>query len=159
MHCKEICTKYSMKNQLLKETGRYGGSQKRCSSCEIYINWNGEHCPCCGHFLRTKPRNTSGRNKLNQKIILEKFQLKLNLNQDTINYSKRLFDKLAGKSPFKYQSPNLIMAVCIFIASRFKGQQKSVKKISKVFQIKEVDLELCCDMALDEIKEILLIHN
>jgi len=47
------------------------------------------------------------------------------------------------------------MALCIFIASHFKGQQKSIKKISEVFKIKEVDLELSCETALGEIKETL----
>ena len=159
MHCRGICIKYSVKSPLLKKMGRYEGGQKRCSSCEIYINYNGGKCPCCGHFLRTKPRNTKGRHRLIHRVIFKKFQLKLNLSQDTINYSQKLFDELMEKNYFKYQSPNLVMAVCIFIASRFKGQQKSIQKISEAFQIKEVDLELCCKMALDEIKEILLIHN
>jgi hypothetical protein len=48
------------------------------------------------------------------------------------------------------------MAICIFLASHFKGQQNSIKKISEVFQIKEVDLELCCEMALDENKTTLV---
>ena len=159
MHCREICSNYEVKKSVPKNIGRYKAGQKRCSSCEIYIIWDGEHCPCCGHILRTKPRNGRARDKLTQKAIFKKFQLKLNLSQDTINYSQRLFDELMGKIPFKYQSPHLIMALCIFIASHFKGQQKSIKKISEVFQIKEVDLELSCEMALGEIKETLLCHN
>jgi hypothetical protein len=159
MHCREICSKYSVKRPLLKEIGRYEDGQKRCSSCVIYINWKGPNCPCCGHILRTKPRNKNGRNKLSNKIIFKKFQLKLNLSQDTINYSERLFDELMGKSPFKFQYLHLIIAISIFIASRFKGQQKSIKQISEAFQIKESDLELCCEMALDEIKETLVSTN
>jgi len=51
------------------------------------------------------------------------------------------------------------MANCIFIASHFKGQQKSIKKVSEAFQIKEVELELSCETALDEIKTTLVNHN
>ena len=156
MHCREICSKYSMKRPLLKEIGRYEGGQKRCSSCAIYINWKGPNCPCCGHFLRTKPRNMSGRNKLTNKIIFKKFQFKLKLTQETINYSQKLYNELNDKSSSKYQSPHLNIAICIFLASRFKGKQISLKKISEVFKIREVVLELFCEIALDEIKETLL---
>ena len=68
MHCREICIKHEAKNLSPKEVGRYESGQKRCTSCEVYIYWDGEHCPCCGHFLRTKPRNARGRNILAQKI-------------------------------------------------------------------------------------------
>jgi len=159
MHCREVCSKYSVKPPLLKEIGRYEDGQKRCSSCAIYINWKGPNCPCCGHILRTKPRNASGRNKLTHKIIFKKFQLKLKLNQETINYSKKLYNELVDKSSFKYQSPPLLIATCIFLASHFKGQQKSLKKISEVFKIREVVLELFCEIALDEVKDTLVSTN
>ena len=159
MHCREICSKYTVKSRGRKEIGRYESGMKRCSSCEVYLNWNGEHCPCCSHFLRTKPRNTKGRNKLVQKISFKKFQLKLNLTKETNDFSQKLYDELREKDSFKNQPTHLIMAICIFLAARFKGQQKSLKHISKTFQIKEVVLEMCCEMALDEIKPTLLCSN
>ena len=159
MHCREICLKYSVKSKLLKKIGRYEEGQKRCSSCAIYINWDGEHCPCCGHFLRTKPRNTSGRNRLTNKIIFKEFQLKLKLNKEAIDFSQKLFDELDEKSFFKFQSTHLTIAICIFLATRFKGEQQSLKKISEVFKIKENVLEFGCEMALDEIKEALVNSN
>ncbi len=159
MHCKEICIKYSVKKLAAKEIGRYESGQKRCTSCETYINWEGKHCPCCGHFLRTKPRNTRGRNNLAQKTIFKKFQLKLKLTKETIDFSQKLFKELNEKNFFKLQSAHLTIAVCIFLASRLKGQQKSLKEISKVFKIKEGTLELCCEMALDEIKITLVYTN
>ena len=73
MHCKEICFRYIVKSIVPKEIGPYGFGLKRCSSCEIYLDWNGNHCPCCGHFLRKKPRNAKGRDKLTQKNLLKKF--------------------------------------------------------------------------------------
>lgn len=159
MHCREICIKYGAKNLFLKEAGRYESGQKRCTSCEVYINWDGIHCPCCGHFLRTKPRNARSRNILAHKIIFNKFQLKLKLNKETIEYSQKLFNKLNEKNFFKLQSTNLTIAVCIFLASRLKGEQKSIKEISKVFKIKEDVIELFCEMALDEIKTTLVYTN
>jgi len=159
MYCREVCSKYSVKRPLLKEIGRYEDGQKRCTSCEIYINWDGKHCPCCGHILRTKPRSGSGRNKLAHKIIFKKFQLKLNLSQETINYSQKLFNELVEKTFFKLQSTNLTIAICIFLATRFKGEQKSLKEISQVFKIKEDFLGLICEMALDEIKPTLVYTN
>ena len=98
MHCREICIKYGVKNLSPKEVGRYESGQKRCTSCEVYINWDGNHCPCCGHFLRTKPRNSHGRNILAHKIIFKKFQLKLKLNKETIDYSQKLFNELNEKN-------------------------------------------------------------
>ncbi len=156
MHCREICIKYGAKKLSPKEAGRYESGQKRCTSCEVYINWDGKHCPCCGHFLRTKPRNALGRNILAHKIIFKKFQLKLKLNKETLDFSQKLFNELNEKNFFKLQSINLTIAVCIFLASRLKGEQKSIKEISKVFKIKEDVLELCCEMALDEIKTTLV---
>jgi len=74
MHCREICSNYEVKKSGPKDIGRYKAGQKRCSSCAIYVIWDGEHCPCCGHFLRTKPRNARARDKLVQDIIYKKFQ-------------------------------------------------------------------------------------
>ena len=69
MVCKGICQRH----KALKPNrggGRYIAGQKRCQLCEIYINWKGGFCPCCGYRLRTKPRNSKFKLKLreNQKI-------------------------------------------------------------------------------------------
>jgi hypothetical protein len=55
MTCKGKCSPY----QAFKQAGmgRYGTGQKRCQVCEIFINWEGLWCPCCGCRLRGKPRN------------------------------------------------------------------------------------------------------
>ena len=34
---------------------RYLDGQKRYGICEMYIHWDGLHCPCCGSRLRSKP--------------------------------------------------------------------------------------------------------
>ena len=62
MVCKGICQRH----KALKPNrgGRYLAGQKRCQVCQIYINWNGLFCPCCGYRLRTKPRNRIFKLKL-----------------------------------------------------------------------------------------------
>jgi hypothetical protein len=62
MGCKGICTRYIAKKLLMKS--RYASGQKRCSSCEIFIHWDGTNCPCCGMLLRTNPRGTIDRQRL-----------------------------------------------------------------------------------------------
>ena len=66
MYCKGICSNYAVKKLRPRHSGRYELGQKRCSFCEIYIIWDGTHCPCCGCFLRLKPRSAEARNKLVQ---------------------------------------------------------------------------------------------
>lgn len=64
--CKGICYRY--KADKPKEGGRYSSSQKRCQVCEIYINWEGLWCACCGMRLRTKPRNLKYKDKYKEAI-------------------------------------------------------------------------------------------
>jgi hypothetical protein len=45
-------------------SGRYTSDQRRCQICEIFINWDGLWCPCCGYRLRTKPRNKKYKARL-----------------------------------------------------------------------------------------------
>jgi hypothetical protein len=65
MTCSGICKRY----QAFKpaDGGRYRIGQKRCQICEIFINWDGLFCPCCGYRLRTKPRNIKYKTKLRNK--------------------------------------------------------------------------------------------
>ena len=63
MVCKGVCNQYKAKwgtNQY-----RYASCQIRCNVCEIFVNWNGSHCPCCGMRLRTRPRISKYRQKFN----------------------------------------------------------------------------------------------
>ena len=57
MVCKGTCTKY-LAIKPSRNLTRYGVCQKRCSMCEIFVEWDGKMCPCCGYLLRTKPRAT-----------------------------------------------------------------------------------------------------
>ena len=85
-------------------------------------------------------------------IIYKKFQFKLKLNKDTINYAQRLHDELIEKNPFKYKSPYLIVAICIFTVSRISEQPKTLKEIAEISHIKEDDLKKCYEMVFEEIE-------
>ncbi len=64
MGCRGTCNRYRAKKT--KGGGRYSNGQKRCQICEIFINWEGFWCPCCGYRLRTKPRNLKDKAKLRE---------------------------------------------------------------------------------------------
>jgi len=49
MTCKGICIRH--KAQKPVGSGRYALGQRRCQICEIFINWVGLWCPCCGYRL------------------------------------------------------------------------------------------------------------
>ena len=63
MACKGFCEKIRGFKPANKQ-GRYESGQKRCQTCDIFINWEGLWCPCCGYRLRATPRS---------KIYKEKF--------------------------------------------------------------------------------------
>ncbi len=64
--CNGIRNRYKITK--LNGTGRYSAGQKRCNECGIFISWDGQHCPCCGMMLRTKPRSKTYKQKFNLKL-------------------------------------------------------------------------------------------
>ena len=62
MVCKGICIRHKALKPM--KVGRYSTGQKRCQICEIYLNWNGEWCPCCGYKLRARPRSSKAKRAL-----------------------------------------------------------------------------------------------
>lgn len=67
MACKNICETYwARKNK--NDNGRYSAGQKRCQTCEIFINWDGLRCPCCSTILRTTSRTGKYKAILKEKI-------------------------------------------------------------------------------------------
>lgn len=64
MTCKGVCSRYQARK--LPNCPRYAVGQKRCQVCEIFINWPGLYCPCCGYKLRQKPRNLRYKSKLRE---------------------------------------------------------------------------------------------
>ena len=69
MSCKSICIRH--KAQKPVGSGRYASGQKRCQICEIFMNWPGLWCPCCGYRLRAKPRNLKYKAKLRARTMLQ----------------------------------------------------------------------------------------
>ena len=63
MTCKGICNEYKS-GKPFGINDRYQLGQKRCSVCEVFLNWDGKYCPCCGYALRTKPKGTKTRQRL-----------------------------------------------------------------------------------------------
>lgn len=71
MACMDQCSRYKAKKPSAG-IGRYASGQKRCQICEIYMNWTGNNCPCCGSKLRGKPRALEYKDKYNiQKPFIE----------------------------------------------------------------------------------------
>ena len=156
MNCKGICSRYEVSSINLKNSGRYEKGQKRCTSCSVFIDYEGLKCPCCGNKLRTKPKNSSGRNKNSTKLIFSNLQKQLTLSESTINYSKKLFKKIKNKIPFQFQSEIVVIATCIFIAAKLKHEAKNIEEISSASEVKKDLLELTCSMALDDLKQTIV---
>lgn len=64
MSCKGVCIRYHS-NKIIKDHKVYNPNQKRCSKCEIFINFPGIYCPCCNYKLRLKPKSKKSRLALN----------------------------------------------------------------------------------------------
>jgi transcription initiation factor TFIIIB Brf1 subunit/transcription initiation factor TFIIB len=88
-------------------------------------------------------------------VIYKEFQSELELSQDTLDYSERLHQDLIEKDLFRYESPYLISAICIFAVSCLKGEPISLKEISDVSHIKESSLMECYDRVYDRIESSL----
>ncbi len=65
MSCKDLCMQYKASRPIGKS--RYGSGQKRCQICEVFIQWEGFFCPCCGCRLRSTPRNRQWKARLSEK--------------------------------------------------------------------------------------------
>ncbi len=70
MTCKGTCKKYKVEKPYL--AGRYEVGQKRCSVCAIWGKWDGASCPCCNFTLRTKPRNSNDRLRLQEVNLIKR---------------------------------------------------------------------------------------
>ena len=57
--CKGICIRY--KAVTSPKYGRYGKGKRRCTTCEIYIQWDEILCPCCKNRTRIRSRHSKIR--------------------------------------------------------------------------------------------------
>jgi hypothetical protein len=64
MTCKGTCIHH-------KVSGRYVNGHKRCQHYNIFIKYEGLHCPCCGCQLRERPRHFRYRAKLREQKQIE----------------------------------------------------------------------------------------
>lgn len=51
MTCRGICERHRA------EKNRYTDNTKRCTSCNVYLSYDGIKCPCCGTQLRSKRKS------------------------------------------------------------------------------------------------------
>lgn len=71
MSCKGKCYKYKTNRGANDSYYTEDNPDKKfCSVCECKMLWPDTNCPCCGHRMRTKPRNY----KLHTKILAGRIQ-------------------------------------------------------------------------------------
>lgn len=68
MTCKGICLDFVAKKSKPRSKGRYESGQKRCTLCDVFLDFEGDRCPCCNRILRKKPRVAEARNKMVEKF-------------------------------------------------------------------------------------------
>ena len=59
MYCRGICSEYEDRTPK-----PYQHDLKRCTTCAVYMKWDGSKCPCCHLLLRTKSRTGIHKEKL-----------------------------------------------------------------------------------------------
>ena len=68
MGCKNICTRYKATKH--RRSSYYAQGYKRCSMCEIFIEWDGTRCPCCDSSTEnSRPSEDKRVPTLNVKIF------------------------------------------------------------------------------------------
>jgi hypothetical protein len=72
MTCKGICIYH-------KGSGRYATGNKRCQICDLFVQWDGLFCPCCGRKLRIGPRSFKFKAKLRKQKAIEEPKSKKNI--------------------------------------------------------------------------------
>jgi len=59
--CNGVCHRYKATKPASR--GRYTSGQKRCNSCNVYLNWDSLWCPCCNYRLRLGSRSSKYKEK------------------------------------------------------------------------------------------------
>ena len=67
MTCNGICHRHKITKGKRNDSW-YKQGAKRCSTCDIYIKWDGLWCPCCGYMLRNKPKNNQYKQRYNKNM-------------------------------------------------------------------------------------------
>lgn len=81
--------------------------------------------------------------------IYEEFRCELGIHEKDIIQAQNLHQILLEKNPFKYESPFLISAVCVYAISHKIPQLVSLEDIENISHIKKNDIVKCYDLLLD----------
>lgn len=81
--------------------------------------------------------------------IYEEFRCELGLHKKDILSAQNLHKDLLEKNPFRYESPFLISAVCVYAISNNIPQQVTLEDIENISHIKKEDIVKCYQLVLD----------
>jgi transcription initiation factor TFIIIB Brf1 subunit/transcription initiation factor TFIIB len=88
---------------------------------------------------------------IDQKVdaIYEEFRCELGIHEKDIVNSQSLHQDLLNKNPFRYESPYLLSAVCVYAISHNIPQYVTLEDIEKISHIKKEDILKCYKLVLD----------
>lgn len=73
MSCNGICVRFRAK-KIPSVPYRYAQGHKRCSVCEIFIQWNeSPYCPCCSYKLRTRSFRGFGTSRERREKLIKRY--------------------------------------------------------------------------------------
>ena len=81
--------------------------------------------------------------------IYEEFRCELGLHKKDINNAQKLHMDLLDRNPFRYESPFLISAVCVYAISQNVPQHVTLQDIENISHIKKEDIVKCYNLALE----------
>ena len=92
--------------------------------------------------------------------IYEEFRCELGIHERDILDAQKLHKQLFAKNPFRYESPFLISAVCVYAISHNIPQKITLEEIEKICHIRSDDILKCYKLVLDsEIGQSLSNHD
>ncbi len=94
------------------------------------------------------------------KEIYEEFRCELGIHEKDIVDAQNLHRDLLNKNPFRYESPYLISAVCVYAISHMIPQNVTLEDIENISHIKKQDIVKCYKLILDsELSRFLQQHD
>ncbi len=81
--------------------------------------------------------------------IYEEFRCELGIHKRNIVDAQKLHQNLLDKNPFRYESPFLISAVCVYAISQNIPQKVTLEDIENISHIKKEDILKCYKMVLN----------
>ena len=81
--------------------------------------------------------------------IYEEFRCELGIHEKDIIDAQNLHHDLLNKNPFRYESPYLISAVCVYAISHMIPQKVTLEDIENISHIKKQDIIKCYKLILD----------